>query len=108
MFVKDQSITFTGTISKSKYNSSYDSVYKWILTNPNNYMGEYSTLTFSTALSATVDGIFSVTLTPSNTGLYKISVYAENDADASYGSGILLGEYLFNVVDKDTTASFRI
>ena len=104
MFIVNTAITFTGTVSKSKYDGTKTNYY-YMLTKPDNTMGTYASLTIS-GFSATSDGTFSYSITPTTSGLYKISHYS--DSESTFGSGILLGEHLFNVVTEDTTSSFRI
>ena len=94
-------IVFNGTI---KANSNAATPIRYMLTNPDKSMGQFAPLNV-TNWSSTVDGSIAFNITPSMSGLHKLSFYLD---DGTFGEGSIIGEYYFNVVEQDKTASFTI
>ena len=97
MFVKGTAINFTVTVKESLG----DVQIKPIIIDPT---GTYSSTTAFSVTSTNRTGAVSVT--PNETGLYKILLNKDDNTDVS--NATLLGQYYFNVVDSDNSGDIRI
>ena len=106
MFVEGGSINFTVTIRKNNYlvgNTSFN----YLMIKPDNTRTS-GNLSVGTEITESSDGTYTFTADKSLVGLYKLTIYRDDDTTPDASEGTVVGQYYYNVVESDPTGEFTI